>query len=155
MSFSRPTIDLLAPPSDFDAAIDWFERVSYHLVLLEEYPLPDVRRAIDAFDRAVRDHLRTFSARLAPEGPSPAPPSDAVSTLRSDHAWFRISLDQLEWSYRIVEGEDHGGHRQALGQYGRVFAEALRRHRKDEVNYLTPTSGSAMLPPFDTPPKKP
>jgi len=42
------------------------------------------------------------------------------------------SIEQLWWFYRVVEGEDHGGHRQALGQYGRILAEALRRHRAEE-----------------------
>jgi hypothetical protein len=30
---------------------------------------------------------------------------------------------------RIVERDDHGGNRQALGQYGRILAEALKEHR--------------------------
>ncbi len=136
----RPSADPLRPPTDFDEVVDWFEQVSYQLVLLEDHPLGDVRVALQQFEHAVREHQRTFETRLGLSSSPSRELSEGKAILSSDHAWFVISLEQLEWFYRIVEGEDHGGHRQALGQYGRVLAEALRRHRRDERAYLAGTS---------------
>ncbi len=71
--------------------------------------------------------LRTGSARICP--PTRI---DARRGLAADHERFRTSVQQLWWFYAIVEREDHGGNRQALGQYGRLVCEALRRHRAEE-----------------------
>jgi hypothetical protein len=126
------------PPADFDELVDWFDRISTDLVLLEEYPLREVRAAGREFESGVRVHVAQFEPRLGPRAALPKEIADARAILRSDHAWFSVSLEQLEWFYGIVEHEDLGGHRQALGQYGRVVAEALRRHRSEERAYLGP-----------------
>ncbi|HTW40449.1 MAG TPA: hypothetical protein VMF04_06330 [Thermoplasmata archaeon] len=123
-------------PDDFDAAVDWFERLSSDLVRLAEYPLPDVEHAVRTFERRVERHVREFARRLDATEPPRGRASEARALLRADHAWFATSNEQLDWFFRIVAQEDHGGHRQALGQYGRVFAESLRRHRADERAYL-------------------
>jgi hypothetical protein len=136
MSLPRPAPDLGAPPVEFDRLVDWFDHVSRGLVLLEEYSLPDVTAAARRFEGGVRDHVREFAGRIEPATGVAAAPSDARSILRSDHAWFSVSIDQLEWFLGIVTRDDHGGHRQALGQYGRVFAEAVRRHRREEIAFL-------------------
>ena len=138
--------DPRSPPGEFDDLVDWFERFSTNLVLLEEYPCEEIGAATRAFVNAVREHMQSFAATLE-RLPSPLAslvPSRAI--LRSDHVWFSDSLEQLEWLERIVEGEDHGGHRQALGQYGRVLAEALRRHRTDERAYLRAVARSKGAP---------
>lgn len=136
MPFPRAVVDIRAVPADFDELIDWLERWSYNLVLLEEYPLTEVRSALDAVDRAVRDHRTETDRklRLLPEASDEAARGKKV--ILSDHDWFETSLEQFWWFYRVVEKEDHGGHRQALGQYGRVLAESLRRHRADERTLL-------------------
>jgi hypothetical protein len=132
VSFPWPEVDIRSPPRGFDELIDWFERWSYRLVLLEEYPLSEVRAALVAVSDAVTAH------RLSAEGwiaMLPATDSEATrgaKVLQSDHERFETSLEQLWWFFRVVEKEDHGGHRQALGQYGRVLAEALSRHRAEE-----------------------
>jgi hypothetical protein len=126
--------------------VEWFERVSYRLVLLEEYSLEDIRRAREAFDAAVRRHLQGHVPHIELSVPLPADLSERRTVLRADHAWFAVSLDQLRWFYRIVEGEDHGGHRQALGQYGRVFAEALQRHRVEERGFLAAADRTTAAP---------
>ncbi len=125
--------------------IDWFERLSYELVLLEPFSLTEVRAALDAFEGEVRAHL---DAAPADERSSAADrePAERATILASDHAWFRTSLDQLEWFYAVVARDDHGGNRQALGQYGRVFAEALRRHRSDERARRDPFAGPDLVP---------
>jgi hypothetical protein len=134
---------ILAVPFDFDAVVDWFERLSSAMVLLAEYPLPEVERAIREFESRVRAHIHESGARLDATNPPSGAATDARALLRADHAWFRTSMEQLDWFYRIVANEDHGGHRQALGQYGRVFAEALRRHRADERLYLDGPAATA------------
>ena len=116
--------------------MEWFERISSGLVLLEEYPREDLRATVELLDRAVRAHVRRFDARWGRGGAAPGAPVELRAVLDADHARFLVSVEQLRWFFQIVEGEDHGGHRQALGQYGRVLAEALRRHRRDERSYL-------------------
>ena len=134
-------VNIRAPPEDFDAFVSWFEGVSYRLVLLEEYPLDDVRRAVLTAQRVLTAHMH---------GPIPEPPGDpgveyreAGRILRSDHTWFLVSIEQLGWFWSIVAGEDQGGHRQALGQYGRILAEAIQRHRRDERRLERSLAGSS------------
>ncbi|MGA8542015.1 MAG: hypothetical protein WB947_00505 [Thermoplasmata archaeon] len=129
-------LEIRSPPANFDALIDWFDRISTNLVLLEEYPIADLEGAIRAFEAGVRTHVQRFEGLLGPTAPESGTGAGARSILRVEHAWFAVSMEQLDWCYGIVEHEDHGGHRQALGQYGRVFAEALRRHRRDERRYF-------------------
>jgi hypothetical protein len=134
-------------PEEFDAVLDWFERVSSALVLLAEFPLEEVERAVREFESRVRRHVRESGSRLDASAPPPGPAADARALLRADHAWFATSIEQLDWFFRIVANEDHGGHRQALGQYGRVFTEALRRHRADERAFWAATAPVAARRP--------
>lgn len=127
------------PPADFDELVEWLEGWSYRLVLLEEYPLADLQAAIAATGNAIRSHRTEIETRLSRIGPGGQGTAPLLQVVRSDHEWFEISVDQFGWFLRIVEGEDHGGHRQALGQFGRVLAEALRRHRRDEQRLLSAT----------------
>ncbi len=129
-------MDLRAVPTDFDEIVDWLERWSYNLVLLEEYPLSDVRAALDAVDRGVRKHRAETDPRLDRLTELSDDAARGREVVRNDHVWFETSLEQFWWFYRAVEKDDHGGHRQALGQYGRVLSEALRRHRADERTLL-------------------
>lgn len=136
VSLPRPAVDITRVPSDFDALIDWFELVSYALVLLEEFRLPEIRSAVGAIERAVLAHVRAspLGTLLSPTGESPLSALERV--VDADHVWFRTSLEQLRWFLSVVERDDHGGNRQALGQYGRLLAESLRRHRLDERELL-------------------
>lgn len=135
---AREAAEIVVAPREFDALVEWVDRVSRNLVLLEAYSLPEVASWVDAVDRAVRDHLSTYR-ELTPSRSVGRRDDDFATlrrTLEEDHARFRVSLDQLRWFFRVVEEDDHGGNRQALGQYGRVLAEALRRHRRDERAYF-------------------
>lgn len=115
--------------------------MSYGLVLLEMYPLSDVRITIDRFHRSVRLHSEEAEARLI-QAPPPAEPTlrSLREIVRSDHRGFEISFEQLDWFLRIAEGDGHGGNRQALGQYGRLVAEAVRRHLADEGRLGAPVA---------------
>jgi len=146
MRFPAPKVDIRASPAAFDELVDWLEAWSYGLVLLEEYPRPDVLAAVTSVDRAVRAHRASFDPWLIALHAEDEETSRAIRVLVSDHQWFETSIEQFWWFFRVVDKEDHGGHRQALGQYGRVFAEALRRHRADERRL-----GAGRSPP-DAPP---
>jgi hypothetical protein len=123
------------PPRGIDPLVEWLESASNGLVLLEAYRLEDLGRMVREVASIVRDHGREFDVRLGPEPPAGQNPG-TWALLRADHSWFAVSLEQLAWFFDIVEREDHGGHRQALGQYGRLLAESLRRHRATERAYL-------------------
>jgi hypothetical protein len=107
------------PPEALDPLIDWADRFGGELVRLAEYPLSDLRGAVSAIARVLGEHVR-------------AAPATGGALLAREHRRFLVSLDQLRWHLAIVEADDHGGHRQALGQYLRLVAEAARRHREDE-----------------------
>ena len=132
-------------PASFDELIDWLEGWSYALVLLENYTLSDLRAAIAAVASAVRSHREAADPWIIPLLGEDDETSRAARVVLHDHAWFVTSLEQFDWFFRVVEGDDHGGHRQALGQYGRVLAEALRRHRRDERRLAAKRRG----PPFE------
>jgi hypothetical protein len=122
-------------PSEFDPLIGWLEAASDGLVHLEPYRLDELRAMVRRVADVVATHTREYNARLGAAPPPEGRPATGA-LLRADHAWFSVSLEQLAWFFGIVENEDHGGHRQALGQYGRLLAEALRRHRDLEREYF-------------------
>lgn len=146
MSFARPVVDIRAPPLDLDDLIDWFDRVSQALVLLAEFPVAELTAGTDRLDVTVRDHLATAERTLGPADPAQADRSDLRRLLASDHARFEVSLEQLRWFLRRVTEDPQGGHGQALGQYGRVLAEALRRHREDERRYVESVGRAGAAP---------
>lgn len=145
-----PPFDLGEPPREFDALLAWFDRVSQRLVLQDDLPLPEVRRAVAAFTAGVTAH-RDADGDLGREARSEdLGLASSRRILRADHDRLATSVRQLWWFYEIVERDDHGGNRQALGQYGRIAAEALRRHRVEELEWFrlarTGRSESAVPP---------
>ena len=118
--------------AELDQALERFDRFSAALVHVEPWPLEDVRREVAGFLRLVEQHLVTGSSGPT-RGPSGTGARPGARRLELEHQRFHSSVEQLRELLSVVEGEDHGGHRQALGQYGRIFAEAFRRHRADEL----------------------
>jgi len=125
VTIPRAPVDVRRPPADLDALVEWLDGVGQNLVLLEPYPLDDLRRAVAAVDRTVRAHC-------AAPPPRSSDPRRATE-LEADHRRYAGALEELRGLLRVVELDDHGGHRQALGQYGRVLAESLRLHRALET----------------------
>lgn len=104
-----------------------FDRFSHGLVRLEPHPLSELRRRVGEFARAVEAHL---------DAGGPGRPLAATAgrdRLAAEHLRFHSSVRELRSLLEVVEHDDHGGHRQALGQYGRLLAEALRNHLQDEL----------------------
>ncbi len=121
-------------PEGFDPFVAWLGRLGDQLVLLEEYSLPDLRDAMETAARRIQRHIDASPAMAG--WAEPDSPLTTVATLvRNDHRWFEVSLEELRGLVRVVEREDHGGHRQALGQYARLVAAALVRHRLDESEF--------------------
>jgi hypothetical protein len=133
------------PPGPLDDLVAWFDQVSQALVLLEPFPIADVRGAVHALRRGMEAHLRGADRLGAGDGPPVDSGSRLERVVRSQHERFAVSLDQLDWFLAIVEREDHGGHRQALGQYGRLLAEAFRWHRELE-RALEADAGATVRP---------
>ena len=134
---SREPAEAGRDPSELDPWIDRLDRLSAGLVLLEPVPLHEIEAFFRDLDRTLSDHLA--SARSLDRRPRG---SGLEALVRADHERLPTSLDQLWWFYGIVARDDHGGHRQALGQYGRLLAEALRRHRDEEVAAREPGSAT-------------
>ncbi|MHB1435707.1 MAG: hypothetical protein ACYCPN_06645 [Thermoplasmata archaeon] len=102
-----------APPRSLPELIPWFEAFSRELVRLSDPSVDEIRAGIDALETALRVEL-------------PFPPPSGAGKCDAD-LWDE-SLVQLRWLLGIVEQDDHGGNRQALGQYGLLVAESLREH---------------------------
>jgi hypothetical protein len=139
-------------PENFDALVNWFDRFSAGLVLLDEISLMEVREAVAAMANGIAAHRLAHGPAGTLERSRSADLASLRRILRSDHDRFDSSVQQLRWLLAIVERDDHGGNRQALGQYGRLVCEALRRHRVEEreaellAGALASSAGTARAP---------
>ncbi len=122
--------------------VERFDRICCGLVLGEEHPREEVEASVERLDGAVRAHIGDFEAGVESSVAITDSRRGLRQTIDSDHGRFFVSLEQLRWFYERVETEDHSGNRQALGQYGRVLTEALRRHLREEREYLASAAGS-------------
>jgi hypothetical protein len=102
--------------------------MSCGLVLLEPYSIEEIEDRVRSFSGSLHRHLNA-SQRIRRTG-SPAGVSGTVErgTFEVDHARFLNSLRELSTLLDIVRRDGHGGNRQALGQYGKILAEAVRIH---------------------------
>lgn len=128
---AAPTAGRPRPFGGLDETLEWFDRFSLSLVRLEPFSLDEVRRSVERFGDAVNDHL--VASRATSRRPATGPGGSGSERLELEHERFRASIAELNELLAVVERDDHGGHRQALGQYGRIFAEALRVHRGEEL----------------------
>ncbi len=119
------------PREELDDLLDPFERFSSGLVLLEEVPIDRLRGVVGRFASATARHSERALA-VAAAGAGDRDRGGASRRLRGEHERFLVSVDELLGLLAVVDHEDHGGHRQALGQYGRILVESLRRHRSEE-----------------------
>jgi hypothetical protein len=118
--------------AELDGVLEDFERFAVALVRLEPCSLEEVRRRVERFASAVETHLEARRDLPSGTGSAEGLPTHPLGRIALEHERFRSSVEQLRGLLAVVEGDDHGGHRQALGQYGRIFTEALRSHRADE-----------------------
>lgn len=127
-----------APDVALGRIIESFDRLSYGLVLLEPYFIEEIAAAVRTLRRSVERHIET--SRRIWEGEQGTSTRDSLlrRELRDDHARFRTSLEELNALLGIIRRDDHGGNRQALGQYGKILAEALRIHLRAEATEGTP-----------------
>ena len=140
---------------ELDRRLERFASVCDELVDGPQARLDDVRREVEHLVEAIVAHVGS-SDPLAAAPKAARPPATSVEVrLRSEHERFRVSVVQLGWFLGIVERDDHGGNRQALGQYGRLVVEALRRHRADEQPSaeVLPEGGMGELPASSGNPK--
>jgi len=115
------------------------EALAEELVRLEDFSLAVLRDEILALRGSVGEGHSSLM-KLAWNSPEPGVlDTKAVAQLESDHARYRTSLDQLEWFLAVVARENHGGHRQALGQYWKILLESLVTHVTEESRLLRST----------------
>jgi hypothetical protein len=120
------------PDADLLRIIDDFDRVSCGLVLLEPYGIEEVAVAIRRLCAAVEIHVENRRKNGGVEAGCSVHTSDRSEELEDDHARFQASLAELAALLEIISQDDHGGNRQALGQYGKILSEALRKHLRAE-----------------------
>ncbi|MFZ0892257.1 MAG: hypothetical protein WB778_07365 [Thermoplasmata archaeon] len=108
--------------------IESFDRLSYGLVLLENKLVEEIGIAIRRLRAAVEQHVENSRGQGRFEVGDAASDSSRRREIADDHARFRTSLAELATLFEIIRRDDHGGNRQALGQYGKILSEALRIH---------------------------
>ena len=126
---AAPALDAVDP---LDAEIDRFEAFACGLVRLEPHALEELRAEVERLAAAVSAHLRAGPGGRSARAAGRRRPGARRQRLTAEHERFRTSIAELGALLAVVEGDDHGGHRQALGQYGRLLTEALRLHRGEE-----------------------
>jgi hypothetical protein len=122
----------------------WADRLVHLTPIPTEYLALEVAAAQDLLLRRHQACVEALERRgSARSGGQPVFPT---ATLH-DHAEFALSLRELEGYLEGVRRDDHGGNRQALGQYWRVVLEALDRHLIEERRSLA----DAAAPRGETP----
>ncbi len=118
--------------------MDEQESIAEGLVLSEAIERAGIGREYRALERTLLvDHPVAVEPELERLRSADRTLAARAGLLMEEHERFRQSLDQLAWLRGIIDREDHGGHRQALGQYWRLVLEALRRHLDDEDLFLS------------------
>jgi hypothetical protein len=107
-----------------------FRSLADGLVSLEDYPIEMVEDAVTDLEDVLRGHVSGGAAR---------PPVSAyrdgslnAERLEREHLRFRESFRELRFLLTVVRNDNHGGNRQALGQYWRILLEALELHLAEE-----------------------
>jgi hypothetical protein len=146
-SFPRPSMAVETSPDPWREArgsvralgelLERQQGLADGLVLLQEFPLPRLAEGVREVEESLAQlHPRAVDPLLAEWAAAPVTGAVPPERLRFEHRTFCASAKQLRWFYEIVEREDQGGHRQALGQYWKLLLEALRHHLRDERQYL-------------------
>lgn len=116
----------------------WAQR----LVRTEAVPVEEFRTGFLELEQTlVQDHIPLWEPLLEEHDAQRVAGAAAPELLRREHRIFPGSLEQLRWFHLLVVRDDHGGNRQALGQYLRIFHEALARHVADESKCLAAWDG--------------
>jgi hypothetical protein len=136
-AFPNARVPVAVPDRErFDALLRMREaqaELADGLVHLHPYPLAEVGEALHALARELlRGHAPRWEEILGGLPGGSRVGSVSVEVLRREHTIFPQSIEQLGWFFDVVVREDHGGHRQALGQYWRLVLESLGRHLGDE-----------------------
>ncbi|MCI4319819.1 MAG: hypothetical protein L3J87_04090 [Thermoplasmata archaeon] len=117
------------------AALD---RHSEELVALAPTPVHDVRRSVANLEAELLEAHPPLVARWLRESDLTGAEADRLA---SDHRWFPEGFAEIRGLLDVVERDDHGGNRQAVGQYGRILLEAIRRHLSEEEALLLSGDG--------------
>ncbi len=111
-------------------------RLAERLVLLEEVPAAEILAGVDRVQRALEEHAERADPLLAALDGHRLPGRVPPELLRDEHRIYPESVRQLRWFLDIVLRDDHGGNRQALGQFWTLLSESLHHHLEDEGAYL-------------------
>jgi hypothetical protein len=121
---------------DLEELLRSAEMIAEGLVRLAPHRSPEFRRQLHELERILAAaHPDRWDRWLAADPVLRVPGAAAPELLQREHRIFPLSLEQLRWFELLVVRDDHGGNRQALGQYLRIFLEALDRHLADERKY--------------------
>jgi hypothetical protein len=102
------------------------------LVLLHDHPLRVLQREADRLRQRLLGHHPGSMEWMLRETEAAGGDRAASRRIRSEHERFTSSLAQLDWLLTIVRENDHGGNRQALGQYWRILLGSMVPHMEEE-----------------------
>jgi hypothetical protein len=122
--------------ADLGALVTEQSAVADGLVLLHDHSLSVLQRETDRLrERLLERHPGSMEWMLR-ETETTGGDRAASRRLRAEHERYRASLAQLDWLLTIVRENDHGGNRQALGQYWRILLGSIVPHVEEETRLL-------------------
>jgi hypothetical protein len=131
-----------SPPTFPLDALDRLEASCGRLVKLETQSLEEVEGQLTDVHTALQLHRQDIA-----EGRIMIPKTSYARWRRisMEHEWFEQSFEEFAHLLAVVRKDDHGGNRQALGQYGKLLVEAIRIHlREEHVAEPEPPEGASL-----------
>lgn len=130
-----------ATHADLVALLKTTEPIAERLVLLSALPVEEILSAADRVQSTLVAHTDRADAFLRSLRGQRLTGRVPPELLLHEHRIFPDSARQLRWFLDLVLRDDHGGNRQALGQYWKLLCEALAKHLEDEEAYLAASDG--------------
>lgn len=108
--------------------LDEQRRLADRLVGLDEVPLATLEAQLKRLETGAAELEAERRAPDRQRGYRPHPSiSGGTIWLTRVPGTYTTAFEQLHWHLDILRADDHGGNRQALGQYWRLVLDALRR----------------------------
>ncbi|MGC2034299.1 MAG: hypothetical protein WA761_02500 [Thermoplasmata archaeon] len=122
--------------ADLRALVTEQSGVADGLVLLHDPPFQVLQEEVERLRQRLLQHHPRSVEWILRELETAGGDRAASRRIRSEHERFTSSLGQLDWLLSIVRENDHGGNRQALGQYWRILLGSIVPHVEEETRLV-------------------